>query len=177
MVERRLYLLPVLITAALLLLSGCDFTTEKAGSEAIPSRLEMKETAKGIRSITCFKCHPYEKFSTIFPHDLHRKMGLHCTQCHIIRGHKEIGLNREACNKCHNLTIMDMKTSSMPVRFNHQGHTEMFGCSDCHPGLFPMKLNGKKILMDDIFKERYCGRCHNGETAFSSSECNRCHKG
>ncbi|HDO35798.1 MAG TPA: hypothetical protein ENH07_05835 [Nitrospirae bacterium] len=171
----RLFL-SLLISIVLLVLAGCDFTTEDRNGKAMSVKKGITEPAAGIKSLTCFKCHPYKEFSRVFPHDLHIRAGLHCTQCHIIKNHKTHALNKERCKKCHNLTVLNMKTSSMPVRFNHEKHTEMFDCKDCHTEVFPMKLNGKKIIMDEIFKGKYCGKCHNGETAFSSSDCNRCHK-
>jgi c(7)-type cytochrome triheme protein len=30
--------------------------------------------------------------------------------------------------------------------------------------------------MDDIYQGKFCGSCHNGQTAFGSMECQKCHK-
>jgi c(7)-type cytochrome triheme protein len=51
-------------------------------------------------------------------------------------------------------------------------------CTDCHTKIFPMK-KGTKITMADINGGKYCGVCHNGQSAFKSSEqanCEKCHK-
>ncbi len=173
----RLFFLYLLMAGSLLLTAGCNVPGEKADEKAATTVQDVKGPAEDIRSLSCFKCHPYDKFNGIFPHDLHRSVGLHCTQCHLIKSHKGISLNRETCTKCHNLETMRMKTSDMPVTFNHGLHSNMFGCGDCHMEVFPMKLNARKIVMDDIFKGRSCGKCHNGGTAFSPTDCGKCHKG
>jgi c(7)-type cytochrome triheme protein len=32
------------------------------------------------------------------------------------------------------------------------------------------------MTMDAIYQNKFCGKCHNGQSAFGSSECQRCHK-
>lgn len=165
------------LTITAILLTGCDLLEEGVDGKPVPADKALQESRQGIESITCFGCHPYDRFREGFPHDLHSGMGLHCNQCHMIKSHEEISIKGEACKDCHNLSVMKLETSAMPVRFNHESHGAMFGCGDCHAGLFPMKLNKEKILMDHLYGGNYCGRCHNGEMAFSSTECDRCHKG
>ena len=52
------------------------------------------------------------------------------------------------------------------------------GCKDCHnPDMFPkMKQGTVKITMQDLYDGKYCGKCHDGKSAFTAKEnCNRCH--
>ena len=73
-----------------------------------------------------------------------------------------------------------------PVRaviFEHKVHLgKNFNCQSCHPGLF-VKDAGKVEEMDDFtmesFKQgKYCGKCHDGDTAFSvNTKCTWCHIG
>jgi c(7)-type cytochrome triheme protein len=51
-------------------------------------------------------------------------------------------------------------------------------CADCHPKIFPMK-KGTQITMAEMNEGKYCGVCHNGQSAFKSSDranCQKCHK-
>jgi len=50
-------------------------------------------------------------------------------------------------------------------------------CKDCHTAdLFPtMKKGTVKITMDELYAGKYCGKCHDGKSAFSSKSCDRCH--
>jgi c(7)-type cytochrome triheme protein len=32
------------------------------------------------------------------------------------------------------------------------------------------------MKMDDIYQGKFCGKCHDGQTAFGSAECQKCHK-
>jgi c(7)-type cytochrome triheme protein len=66
-------------------------------------------------------------------------------------------------------------TRSMPhVRFPHGAHTEWLSCDSCHPQPFVAAENANPINMEEIFKGRYCGVCHD-KVAFSSFVCERCH--
>jgi len=51
-------------------------------------------------------------------------------------------------------------------------------CTDCHTKIWPMK-KGQGIKMADMNAKKFCGTCHNGEKAFSTSkqeDCAKCHK-
>lgn len=67
------------------------------------------------------------------------------------------------------------------VLFTHQSHiAQKLTCADCHSGLFEMealKVQEKKDFnMESLYKEKYCGACHNGKKAFASdTQCARCH--
>ena len=130
-------------------------------------------------SLPCFKCHSYEKFSTDvsekFSHTKHLSFGVHCNQCHIIKAHREMNLNKDTCNNCHHLTTFVYADSGMPVNFSHQNHTKKYGCGECHPNIFQMKKGSSRITMDDMYKGNSCGKCHNGKVAFSAKDCAKCH--
>jgi c(7)-type cytochrome triheme protein len=129
--------------------------------------------------LPCFGCHSYEKFSLDskgkFSHPKHMAFGVHCNQCHIIVPHKEMTLNKDTCNNCHNLTTFTYEAGGLPVTYSHQNHEKRFSCSECHPTLFQMKKGTSNITMDEMFKGENCGRCHNGRIAFPASDCAKCH--
>jgi c(7)-type cytochrome triheme protein len=73
-----------------------------------------------------------------------------------------------------------------PVRaviFEHRVHLgKNFNCQSCHPDIFAKKA-GQVEEKDDFtmasFRQgKYCGRCHDGTTAFSvDTDCTWCHIG
>lgn len=70
------------------------------------------------------------------------------------------------------------------VIFSHKAHTEDLGlqCGWCHDKVFEMEaLHMQKEAdfdMNSLCNERYCGTCHNGDIAFSTTtQCARCHIG
>ena len=70
------------------------------------------------------------------------------------------------------------------VIFSHEAHVEGAGldCESCHDDLFQMEalaIQGQPdFSMLALAEGRYCGVCHDGETAFSSStRCASCHEG
>ncbi len=156
--------------------------TPKAGKEKITkSHEERTMTVNEIYTeLPCFRCHSYEGFISpgkgSFSHPVHRDKGYHCNQCHSFRAHRFMKTNTTACNDCHNLQIVNISNTAIPSRFNHGKHVETLGCKECHPHLFPMKKGITKIDMDAIYRGSYCGACHDGKKAFSSSECTRCHE-
>lgn len=65
-----------------------------------------------------------------------------------------------------------------PVVFPHWVHRVQFKCKVCHPAIFVMKSGANDIDMEKIvFKGEFCGKCHNGETAWKPVQCARCHSG
>ena len=64
-----------------------------------------------------------------------------------------------------------------PSIFPHWIHRIRFRCDACHDSLFEMKLGGTPVTMDLIAQGEVCGKCHNGDLAFSVKlgECHRCH--
>jgi c(7)-type cytochrome triheme protein len=165
----------VLIT--FLLISCVPKQPEKERLQKEPEIIVSRDEA--LRGLPCFGCHSYEKFTTIekgmFSHQQHIDSGYHCNQCHDVKGHKHIIINRDVCNSCHNLKKITLKKTLLPSNFDHESHSSLFGCKECHPNLFAMKVGSSTITMNDIYKGEYCGACHNGKKAFSSSECSKCH--
>jgi c(7)-type cytochrome triheme protein len=64
-----------------------------------------------------------------------------------------------------------------PVIFPHWFHRLRFTCNVCHPEIFKMRAGSNDIKMEDIIEGRFCGKCHNGEIAWSADNCHRCHSG
>ncbi len=66
------------------------------------------------------------------------------------------------------------------VIFEGDEHAEKgYKCGACHPSLFQMKKGAAKMTMASLNEGKYCGACHNGTTAFSTSnpgKCHECHK-
>ncbi|MEJ2684948.1 MAG: cytochrome c3 family protein [Candidatus Sulfobium sp.] len=170
------------ILVMVVMLSSC-----KAGTQAGEKKAEPREKAPVITSLKdsglpCFSCHSYEKFAADkpgqFSHVKHIGFGVHCNQCHIIMAHEKIELNKDTCNNCHNLKkdLTYPSAGMKPAVFSHSVHTAMFACGSCHTGIFKYRKGGSGIRMDDIYKGKFCGKCHNGQTAFPSTDCQKCHK-
>jgi len=52
-------------------------------------------------------------------------------------------------------------------------------CNACHPAVFKMKKGADVITMKDLDAGKFCGTCHDGKKAFSTSDkaaCAKCHK-
>ena len=70
-------------------------------------------------------------------------------------------------------------TASLPPSvFPHWVHRIRFQCRVCHLDLFEPRQGANDITMAAIDEGRFCGRCHDGETAFDVSfdSCQRCHQ-
>lgn len=70
------------------------------------------------------------------------------------------------------------------VLFSHTVHVEGAGldCDNCHDDLFQMEARAAQEEPDfnmlSLSEGRYCGACHDGETAFASNtRCASCHEG
>ncbi len=171
-------ILSILVSALILGCSSRLPSMDQKKSEGAPEKVVSRDEAIG--GLPCFKCHSYQKFSGqpkkgIFSHQIHTKTGYHCNQCHDFQGHKHITVNRDACGRCHNIKTIAFNKTAMPAKFNHEAHAKAKGCRDCHPTVFLMKAGTAQIAMKDIYNRAYCGACHNGKKAFSSSECTKCH--
>lgn len=162
----------------IILFLGCAPKKPETGKiQKEPEMIISRDEALG--SLPCFRCHSYQKFMTVqkgvFPHPRHLDAGYHCNQCHDVRGHKQMVINRDVCNICHNLKTITLKKTILPSRFDHEAHSNLFSCKDCHPKLFTMKAGSNDISMNDIYKGEFCGACHDGKKAFPSSNCSLCH--
>ncbi|MEE9614362.1 MAG: cytochrome c3 family protein [Thermodesulfobacteriota bacterium] len=73
--------------------------------------------------------------------------------------------------------IMRPGMDFMPdVVFPHDVHNLWLSCEICHPAMFKMQAGASSITMKDIWKGKFCGRCH-GKVAFPVRNCFRCHSG
>ncbi|MBI3354705.1 MAG: hypothetical protein HY034_07450 [Nitrospirae bacterium] len=67
----------------------------------------------------------------------------------------------------------DMK----PVVFTHELHSKRNKCDVCHDAIFVKKKGVNDINMNKNSKGQYCGKCHDGKTAYPLLKCERCHSG
>lgn len=69
------------------------------------------------------------------------------------------------------------------VLFSHKAHVLNLGlqCAWCHAKTFQMEgtmASTASFDMTSLCNEKYCGTCHNGDVAFSTTtQCARCHIG
>ena len=65
-----------------------------------------------------------------------------------------------------------------PVVFPHWFHRVRFRCKVCHSELgFEMRAGANDVTMNEIVQGKFCGTCHNGESAWSAENCGLCHSG
>lgn len=65
-----------------------------------------------------------------------------------------------------------------PVVFPHWFHRIRFRCKVCHHELgFKMRAGANPVTMNDIIDGRFCGACHNNQTAWGPDRCELCHSG
>lgn len=114
--------------------------------------------------------------------------GKFCGTCH--DGNTAFATNTK-CTSCHTdvtgLAPKDLIVWTKPVKaviFDHNAHTEDFGldCDSCHDELFAMEKGAAEktddFTMQSLYDGKYCGKCHDGSTAFASdTRCNSCHIG
>lgn len=114
--------------------------------------------------------------------------GKYCGACH--DGSTAFASNTN-CTSCHiDATAIEPHGDTVftePVKsviFSHKSHTEDSGlsCDSCHDGLFEMKIGSSAAkgdyTMQSLYDGKYCGACHDGQTAFASnSRCTVCHIG
>lgn len=74
------------------------------------------------------------------------------------------------------LDVVMRNTKAMPyVLFPHRPHTEWLDCANCHPAPFEARSGSTQIKMEDIFRGRYCGACHDRVAFVTHRNCFRCH--
>ncbi|MFQ5899958.1 MAG: c(7)-type cytochrome triheme domain-containing protein [Thermodesulfobacteriota bacterium] len=61
------------------------------------------------------------------------------------------------------------------VVYPHWIHRIWFKCKVCHYTLEVDQKGTNDITMERIKKGEVCGKCHNGNISFDTTECNRCH--
>jgi c(7)-type cytochrome triheme protein len=155
--------------------------------------------------ITCHDGRDVKINSTVgnvlFSHEVHTGM-YGCKDCHpgtfaARTDNKPVTMSQmnkgKSCGACHNgndaFTVAENCASCHPTRdisfendggkavFSHTVHTDMFGCSDCHPGTFIAAPGNKPATMEQMEKGKSCGACHNGNDAFTVAEnCETCHQ-
>lgn len=128
----------------------------------------------------CSECHPknfnMKKGTThITMQDMDN--GQNCGKCH----NGKVSFSTAECARCHEMKAFEKELSYpsggvSPAIFGHKIHTAMFGCSDCHSSLFKYRKNASGIKMDEIYKGKFCGKCHNEQTAFGPMACQKCHQ-
>jgi c(7)-type cytochrome triheme protein len=151
------------------------FTLETSG---MPVNFTHQSHAKRFN---CSECHPklflMKKGGTKLAMDDMYK-GNSCGACH--NGKK--AFSTSACTKCHakmtgfKKALTYTSAGMSPVVFSHELHTAMFECNNCHTAIFKYKKGASGMKMDDLYQGKFCGSCHNGQSAFGSSDCQRCHK-
>lgn len=79
-------------------------------------------------------------------------------------------------NFAFDLDVIMRNTKAMPhVRFPHRPHTEWLDCGNCHPAPFETRAGSTQIKMEDIFRGRFCGACHDRVAFVTHRNCYRCH--
>lgn len=114
--------------------------------------------------------------------------GKFCGSCH--DGNTAFATNTK-CAACHTdvkeIVPADPIVWSKPVKavvFFHKTHTADSGleCEACHDDTFAMQKGAAEtadnFTMQSLYDGKYCGKCHDGKTAFASdTRCNSCHIG
>lgn len=76
---------------------------------------------------------------------------------------------------------LSKKAGMPPVVFPHWSHRARYTCNVCHSELeFAMRAGGSGITRQKYLAGKFCGRCHDGKTAFTvkdgeGKQCDRCH--
>lgn len=114
--------------------------------------------------------------------------GKYCGSCH--DGDTAFAASTK-CTSCHmdvkELVPKDPIVWTKPVKsviFYHKSHTDDSGleCEACHDTIFAMQKGAAEkkdnFTMQALYDGKYCGKCHDGSTAFASNtRCNTCHIG
>ena len=160
-----------------------DCGTCHAGAEDIAMQSSVGEVLFSHDAHTanfgCDECHP-----DIFkPKANANKVGMKametgasCGACH--DGDMAFGVKSD-CITCHQgASDIAMQSPVGAVTFSHDMHTDMFGCSECHPDLFVSKANSNQVGMKKMEEGESCGACHDGDMAFDvKGDCSTCHSG
>jgi c(7)-type cytochrome triheme protein len=74
---------------------------------------------------------------------------------------------------------LSAKNRMRPVTFSHWSHRKRFTCRVCHTEIeFAMKRNASGITENANRNGKFCGACHDGQTAFRPADnCEKCHSG
>jgi c(7)-type cytochrome triheme protein len=100
------------------------------------------------------------------------EQGKSCGACH--NGKKAFGLDK--CASCHPVKEITYKVEATgPTHFSHKFHVEVAGCGKCHPALYSVNQQNKRVGMAAMEKGKSCGACHNSKEAFPVKDCSKCH--
>lgn len=169
---------------------GGDNCTACHGKSPAPRALDFKVKGLGVvkfnheghfKKYACADCHTklyaYKQGAQKVTMDEMEK-GKSCGACH--NGKKTFSVAGD-CVKCHkgmkpaNLTIKNARGTVVGY-FNHDFHTQMYACKDCHTKLFPYG-GAKRVTMKEMEQGKSCGACHDGKSGFSvKGDCAKCHK-
>lgn len=103
--------------------------------------------------------------------------GKSCGACH--NGSKAFAVSdNKNCSTCHPTHDISFENDGGKVVFSHTAHTGLFGCGECHPGMFlPTHGKNPRKTMTQMESGASCGACHDGGTAFTVKEnCEVCHQ-
>jgi len=104
------------------------------------------------------------------------RKGKACGSCH--NGTKAFAVDAD-CSSCHPTKDIVFKVEDGDATFPHSVHTGMYGCTDCHTGLYqPERGKNPTVNMEQMGQGESCGACHDGNTAFTVEDnCGNCHEG
>ena len=129
-----------------------------------------------LQTLKCTACH-----SKIFNAGSNAKVsmaamekGKSCGACHNGKGAFAIS----ECAKCHPVQEVTYTVKGAgSVKFSHNFHMGMYGCAECHTGLYQPRKGNPVVTMSGMEARKSCGTCHDGKSAFTVKEnCARCHK-
>lgn len=128
---------------------------------------------------TCTLCHPGK---VQFPHQIHIKSGMGCTDCHpeimeskTTAGGRDIP-SESSCSNCHEEKDFYHKITIFPYRqhyvFNHKLHADEqdMDCKDCHKALYTSDRHTQEDIVPSM---NMCFDCHDNSTA--TKYCTLCH--
>jgi c(7)-type cytochrome triheme protein len=150
-------------------------------SHGIEQRLSCVQCHNGLFEMEALKVQEKKDFNMESFYQ-----GKYCGACH---NGKDAFASNTQCARCHlrvkgmgpQRDIPDYKApesfgqAKKEVRFNHEIHTRLTKCSNCHPGLFKIKKGANKITQADHGQKKYCFVCHDGKKSFSWNSCSSCH--
>jgi c(7)-type cytochrome triheme protein len=145
------------------------------------------------QGLTCDRCHSglfeMEALKVQEKKDFNMESlyrGKYCGACH---NGKQAFASDTQCARCHIRIRGTGPQGDMPVykasesfgqaerevRFNHEIHTQLTKCSNCHPRPFKVRKGANKITQADHGQQKFCFVCHDGKKSFSWNNCSRCH--
>jgi len=159
------------IVAGAVEIRDVTFTTKGAGKVLFSHKEHLKQAGMANN---CNACHDsifaIRKKTSYTMADMEK--GKSCGACH--NGSKAFSV--QECARCHHV-----KEITYPVKatgtthFSHKKHLAAApDCNACHPAIFNAGPN-KRVTMDEMYKGKSCGACHDGKKGFSIRNCSGCH--